>query len=133
MSAAAATGMGAPTTTAATAMATAAVPAASRCNSYALAQSGLGFFIEDVEGGQADVGDSSSPRKIRRALSCDTTFVGAVAEAPPVMAKDTPAAPNAKAALLAFRFGPRFASTIMKSPGQIAPQQLLALARAVNP
>jgi hypothetical protein len=35
-------------------------------------------------------------------LSCDGTFVaGAVADAPPVIAKDTPAAPNAKVAFLA--------------------------------
>jgi len=75
MSAAAATGMGAPTTPAATAMATAAVPAASRCNSYALAQAGLGFFIEDVEGGQADVGDfllaeKNSPCVVLRHYIC---------------------------------------------------------------
>jgi hypothetical protein len=56
---------------------------------------------------------SSSPRKIRRALSCDGIFVGAVADAPPVMAKDTPAAPNAKAAVVTFRFGRRFAFAII--------------------
>jgi hypothetical protein len=55
---------------------------------------------------------SSSPRKICRALSCDARFAGAVADAPPVMAKDTPAAPNAKAAVFTFRFGLRLAFAI---------------------
>jgi hypothetical protein len=61
---------------------------------------------------------SSSPRKIRRALSCDGISVGAVADAPPVMAKETPAAPKAKAAFLTFRLEPRFAFAIVEPPCQ---------------
>src|ERR1700747_1901322 len=34
---------------------------------------------------------SSSPRKTRRGLSCDSLVGGAVADAPPVIAKETPA------------------------------------------
>ena len=56
---------------------------------------------------------SSSPRTIRRALSCDGTFVaGAVADAPPPIAKETPAAPNTKAAFRLFRLEPRAVCTI---------------------
>src|ERR1700683_2779077 len=52
---------------------------------------------------------SSSVRISRRALSCDATFVaGAVADAAPVIARETPAAPNAKAAFLAKAAFPRF-------------------------
>jgi hypothetical protein len=42
-------------------------------------------------------------------LSCDGTFVaGALADAAPVIARETPAAPNAKAAFLAKAAFPRF-------------------------
>jgi hypothetical protein len=52
---------------------------------------------------------SSSVRINRRALSCDGTFVaGALADAAPVIARETPAAPNAKAAFLAKAAFPRF-------------------------
>jgi hypothetical protein len=66
---------------------------------------------------------SSSPRKIRRALSCNAAFVGAVAEVPPVMARETPAAPNAKAVLLVFRFGFRSPSPfeVSESEHPVAP------------
>ena len=73
---------------------------------------------------------SSSPRKICLALSCDGAAVGAVADAPPVMAKDTPAAPNAKAALLAVRFVARFALAIVESPGPGCPAAILGPAGA---
>src|SRR4029078_10118604 len=59
---------------------------------------------------------SSSPRKIRLALSCDGTIVGAVGDTPPVMAKDPPAAPNAKAVLLAVCLAARFVLAIVESP-----------------
>jgi hypothetical protein len=56
---------------------------------------------------------SSSPRKIRRALSSDATLVvDAVADAPPVTAKETPAAPNTKAAFPTFRLELRLAFAI---------------------
>ena len=73
---------------------------------------------------------SSSPRKICLALSRDGAAVGAVADAPPVMAKDTPAAPNAKAALLAVRFVARFALAIVESPGPGCPAAILGPAGA---
>lgn len=56
MSAAAATGMCAATATAMATTAT-AVPAASGCNSYALADAEFAFSIEDVKGREAYVGD----------------------------------------------------------------------------
>jgi hypothetical protein len=50
----------------------------------------------------------------RRALSSDGTFVmGAVADAPPVIARETPAAPNAKAALPRLRMELRFACVMV--------------------
>jgi hypothetical protein len=60
---------------------------------------------------------SSSPRKVRRALSCEGCVVaGAVADAPPTVAIEIPAAPNAKAAFRPLRLEPRFARTILKPP-----------------
>src|SRR5262249_19997937 len=63
---------------------------------------------------------SSSSRVMtgRSEVSCnDGTFaVGAVAEAPPAIIKDAPAAPNAgKAILRCFRFEARFACAIVGS------------------
>jgi hypothetical protein len=52
------------------------------------------------------------------ALSCDSLVGGAVADAPPVIAKETPAAPNAKAAFPMFRLEPRFAFAIVEPPCQ---------------
>jgi hypothetical protein len=52
-------------------------------------------------------------------LSCDGTFVaGAVADAAPVIAKETPAAPNAKAAFLRFRMELRLACVMVEPPRQ---------------
>jgi hypothetical protein len=60
---------------------------------------------------------SSSPRKIRRALSCNGTFVfGATADAPPTMAKETPAAPKATAAFEMFRLERCVTFDIVKPP-----------------
>src|SRR5580658_190829 len=62
---------------------------------------------------------SSSVRISRRALSCDGTFVaGAVADAAPVIARETPAAPNAKAAFLRFRMELRLACVMVDPPRQ---------------
>jgi hypothetical protein len=105
--AAATTTMAAPPAAAAT-----AVPAASRRNSYALAEARLGLPIEHMKGRQTDVRDFLLAEKDPTCVSCDVVLVGAVADAPPVMARDTPAAPNAKAALPAFRFGLRLAFAI---------------------
>ncbi len=56
---------------------------------------------------------SSSPRTIRFALSSDGTFVvGAVADARPPIAKETPAAPKTKAAFRRFSLELRFACAI---------------------
>ena len=76
--------------------------------------------VRYVEGRQADVGDFLLTEKIRLASSRNGKFVGAVANAPPVMVKDTPAAPNAKAALLVVRFVARFALAIVELRVQIA-------------
>jgi hypothetical protein len=52
-------------------------------------------------------------------LSCDGTSVaGAVADAAPVIARETPAAPNAKAAFLRFRMEFRFACVMVEPPRQ---------------
>src|SRR6202035_3579419 len=68
---------------------------------------------------------SSSVRISRRALSCDGTFVvGAVADAAPVIARETPAAPNAKAAFLdkaaflLFLLAYRLACVMVEPPRQ---------------
>jgi hypothetical protein len=44
--------------------------------------------------------------------------VGAVADAPPVIARETPAAPNAKAAFRRLRIEVRFACVMVESPCQ---------------
>ena len=55
----------------------------------------------------------------RRALSSNGTFVvGAVADAAPVIARETPAAPNAKAAFLLFLLELRLACVMVESPRQ---------------
>jgi hypothetical protein len=52
-------------------------------------------------------------------LSCDGTFVvGAVADAAPVIARETPAAPNAKAAFLLFLLELRLACVMVEPPRQ---------------
>ena len=70
-----------------------------------------------------------SPRINCRALSCDGTFVaGVVADATPVIARETPAAPNAKAAFPRFRLELRLTCIIIEPPRQSFdqgdPQQL---------
>jgi hypothetical protein len=63
--------------------------------------------------------NSSSPRINRRALSCDGTFVvGAVADAAPVITRETPAAPNAQAALPRLRVDRRFVCVMVEPPCQ---------------
>ena len=76
------------------------------------------FLVEDIERRQADVGDFLLTERItgRGAVSCDGTFaVGAVADAPPAIAKDTPATPNTgKVVLRRFRFEACFACAIVE-------------------
>jgi hypothetical protein len=60
---------------------------------------------------------SSSARISRRALSCDGTVVaGALADAAPVIARETPAAPHAKAAFARLRLELRFAFVMVEPP-----------------
>src|SRR5580704_2739226 len=62
---------------------------------------------------------SSSVRINRRALSCDGTFVaGAVADAAPVIARETPAAPHTKAVLPRFLLELRLACVMVDPPRQ---------------
>jgi hypothetical protein len=74
---------------------------------------------------------SFSKKKIRLASSCDGAFAGAVADAPPVMAKDAPAAPNAKAAVLAVRLVARLALAMWSSAFKL-PRNHSPLCRATN-
>jgi hypothetical protein len=60
---------------------------------------------------------SSSVRINRRALSCNGAFVaGAVADAAPVIARETPAAPNAKAAFPRLCLELRLACVMVEPP-----------------
>jgi hypothetical protein len=77
------------------------------------------FLVEDIECRQADVRDFllTESNYGTRFCVCDGTFaVGDIADAPPPIAKDIPAAPNAgKAIFRRFRFETCFACAIEPS------------------
>ncbi len=98
---------------------TSAAAAVACCKSQASAKRGLAFSVEDVEGRQADIRDFLLSENNSRAVSCDGKFVvGTVADAPPAMARENPAAPSTKAAFPRFRLEPRFACAMVEPPCQ---------------